>query len=305
MTVNRATCSDRPLVARPPAQPGAAQLRDLDGAAHEAGPEPGHAAQVGQGGGDDVDARVEVVDPVHRDLVDAQPGAFGQHEQLGVEEPAGIGGEREQRPRLVAPDRLEAALRVGKARPHQGPQQQVVAARDELPLGTADDPGTTGEPGADGQVAVPGQQRRDQREQGVQVCRQIDIHVGEDVGLALRPDGPQRPATSRQFHVDGAHLGQLAGQPVGDRPGGVGAAVIRDGDPGAKREALTQVGDQPPHARREITLLITNRHHNVHMGNSHGNEDRRPRSVAAEANLCTRYEQRGPGGPGAARSAVR
>ena len=27
------------------------------------------------------------------------------------------------------------------------------------------------------------------------------------------------------------------------------------------------------------------------MGNSHGSEDRRPRSVAAEANLCTRYEQ--------------
>src|SRR5690349_20137919 len=30
------------------------------------------------------------------------------------------------------------------------------------------------------------------------------------------------------------------------------------------------------------------------MGNSHGNEDRRPRSVAAEADLCTRYEQSGP-----------
>src|SRR6266581_5091184 len=100
-----------------------AQLRDLDGAAHEAGSEPGHAAQVGQGGGDDVDARVEVVDPVHRDLVDPQTGAFGQHEQFGVEKPAGVPGEREQCPRLVAPDRLEAALRVGKACSHQGPQQ--------------------------------------------------------------------------------------------------------------------------------------------------------------------------------------
>jgi hypothetical protein len=84
--------------------------------------------------------------------------------------------------RLIA---LKPHCASGKARPHQGPQQQVVAARDELALGPADDPGAAGQPGADGQVAVPGQQRCDEREQGVQVCRQIDIRVGEDLGLAL------------------------------------------------------------------------------------------------------------------------
>ena len=187
-----------------------AQLGDLDGPARETDAEPGHTAQVGQGRGDDVDPRVEVVDPVHRDLVDAQPGAFGQHQQLGVEEPAGVLGERQQHPRLVTPDRLESALRVREARPHEGPQQHVVASRDELPLGPADDPRSPGEPGADGQVAMPGQQRGHQRQQGVQVCRQIDIHIGEDLGVALRPDGPQGPAASRQLHVDGPHLGQLA-----------------------------------------------------------------------------------------------
>jgi hypothetical protein len=65
-------------------------LRDRDGPAGETDTEPGHPAQVGQGGGDDVDARVQVVGPVHRDLVDAQPGPFGQYQQLGVEEPAGV-----------------------------------------------------------------------------------------------------------------------------------------------------------------------------------------------------------------------
>ena len=147
-----------------------------------------------------------------------------------------------------APDRLEAALRVGEARPHQGPQQQVVAAGDELALGPADDPRAAGQPGADGHVAVPGQQRGDQRQQGVQVCRQIDIHVGEDLGLALRPDGPQGPAASRQLHPDGPHLRQLAGQLARDRPGGVGAAVVRDGDPGGEGKALA-AGSRPAGAR--------------------------------------------------------
>ena len=55
-----------------------------------------------------------VVGPVHRDLVDAQPGPLGEHEQLGVEEPAPVLHKRQQLPRLVGADRLEPALRVGE-----------------------------------------------------------------------------------------------------------------------------------------------------------------------------------------------
>ena len=43
-----------------------------------------------------VDARVGVVDPVDRHLVDAQPAALGEHEQLGVEEPAVVADVVEQ-----------------------------------------------------------------------------------------------------------------------------------------------------------------------------------------------------------------
>ena len=200
---------------------------------------------------------------------------------------------------LVSGSRTRAGSRRIALKPHcasenrapiRRAQQQVVTARDELPLGPADDPGTAGQPGADGQVAVPGQQRGDEREQGVQVCRQIDIHIGEDLGLVLRPDGAQRPAAPGQRQVDGPDLGQFAGQPVRDGPGGIGAAVVGDRDPGGEREALAQEADQPPDARREITLLIANRHHYVNLENSHSSEDGRPRSVAAEATLWTRYE---------------
>ena len=78
--------------------------------------QPGDPAQVGHRGGDDVDAAVRVVDPVDRHLVDAQPGALGEDEQLGVEEPAGVLDERQQLAGDVGADRLEAALGVGEPR---------------------------------------------------------------------------------------------------------------------------------------------------------------------------------------------
>src|SRR5919112_6331714 len=40
-----------------------------------------------QGGGGYVDPRVEVLDPIHRNLAYAQTSLLGQQEQLGVEEP--------------------------------------------------------------------------------------------------------------------------------------------------------------------------------------------------------------------------
>ena len=89
--------------------------------------------------------RVGVVDPVHRHLVDAQAGALGQHQQLGVEEPAGVLDQRQQPPGDVRADRLEAALGVGEPGLQRAAQQQVVAAGDDLPLRAADDPRRRGE----------------------------------------------------------------------------------------------------------------------------------------------------------------
>ena len=136
---------------------------------------------------DDVDPAVRVVDPVHRHLVDAQPAALGQHQQLGVEEPAGVLDQRQQPVRHVGPDGLEAALGVGEPGGQRAAQQQVVAAGDELALGPADHPGGRRQPGADGQVGVPGDERGDQRQQRGQVGRQVDVAVGEHLRVRGRP----------------------------------------------------------------------------------------------------------------------
>ena len=225
-----------------------AQRRHLDGAAHEPAAQARDAAQVGEGRGRDVDPGVGVVDPVHRDLVDTQARPLAQYQQLGVEEPAGVLGQREQDLGLVPADRLEAALGVGELRAERGPQQQVVAARDDLPAGPADHPGAVREPGADRDVAVSRQQRGHQRQQRVQVGGQVHVHVGQDLGVAGRPDRAQRPAAPGLFHMNGGDAGQFPAQRRRDRPGPVGAAVIGNSDPRGERELLAQVGAEPPDA---------------------------------------------------------
>ena len=81
------------------------------------------ALQVLAGGVDDVDAAVRIVDPVDGHLVDAQAGALGEDEQLGVEEPPGVLDQRQQLRGDVRADRLEAALgvaRTGRQRARAG-----------------------------------------------------------------------------------------------------------------------------------------------------------------------------------------
>ena len=89
--------------------------------------------------------------------------------------------ERQQPPRGVGADRLEAALGVAEAGAEGAAQQQVVAARDHLALRAAQHACPGRQPGADREVGVTAEQRSHQRQQGVQVRRQVDVHVDEDV----------------------------------------------------------------------------------------------------------------------------
>jgi hypothetical protein len=191
--------------------------------------------------------------------VDAQPGVLGQDQQLGVEEPARVAGQRQQRPGPGPADRLEAALGVGEPRPEHGVQQQVVAAGQDLPARAADHPGAVRQPGPDGHVAVPGQQRRDQREQCAEVRRQVDIHAGQDVGVAAGPDGPQRAAAAGLGQPGRADPGEDTGQRAGRGPGPVGAAVVGNRDTGGEGEPGVQESVQPAHARSEIAFLVHDR----------------------------------------------
>ena len=168
-----------------------------------AGEQPRDALEVGDRGADDVHARVGIVDPVDRHLVDAQPAPLREHQQLGVEEPALVLDVVDQRVEHVAADGLEAALRVAELRAQDRVQDAVVAARDELALRAAHDPRAVRQPRADREVAVAGHQRRDEREQPAQVGREVDVHVGDD---------PRRAAPTRRRAARGrGPCGRAAG----------------------------------------------------------------------------------------------
>ena len=235
----------------------AADLRDRQRAGRERAPDAGHAAQVGDGGRDDVDAAVGVVDPVDRHLVDAQAGPLGQHEQLGVEEPAGVLDERQEPAGAVGADRLEAALRVGEARPQRRAQQQVVAARDELALGAAHDP--RGARASRVPIATSLWPEMSGATSGSRAFRSVERSTSmyaTTVGVAGLPDGAQRPAAALLLEVDGLHAGQAGGQVLRDGPRRVGAGVVRDGDAGGQREGGLEVDVEPFHAGGESGLLV-------------------------------------------------
>ena len=125
-----------------------------------------------------LDPGVGVLDPVDGHLVDAQPVALGQHQQLGVEEPAVVLNHRQQQPGHVGPQRLEAALGVGDPGAQGRPDDQVVAAGDHLALQAPRDPGARAPagsrwPGRSARTAAapPGAAGRRDRWTGRRPCR--------------------------------------------------------------------------------------------------------------------------------------
>ena len=191
--------------------------------------------QVVEGGGDDVDARVGVVDPVHRDLVDAHAGSLGQEQELGVEEPPRVLDQRQQGPGPVGPDRLEPALGVGEAGGQGGAEQEVVAARDDLAFGAAHHRGLRGQARADGHVAVARHQRRHQGQHGGKIGGEVDVHVGEHRRVARAPTlgaGPARVLSRRGARPPTSESSPF--ERTGDAPRAVGAGVVGHGDPEAE-----------------------------------------------------------------------
>jgi hypothetical protein len=252
------------------------------GEAAEFATEPGDPTQVGDRGANDVDPRVGVVDPVDRHLVDAQAGALGEHQQLGVEEPGLVLDAGEERLDRRRPPRLEAALRVGEAAAQPELEEVVVGAGDQLALRAADHPRAARQPGADRQVRVAGDQRRDQRQQRLEPGREVDVHVGEDVGVAARPDPPQRPAASL---LGEAHVGdrvELGGEPFADRRGAVLAGVVGDHDAEGVGEGPGAVVMQAADTALQGGLLVVDGDRDL---------DGRPHAIQAAARSS---ERRGP-----------
>ena len=220
------------------------------------------APQVVEGRPDDVDPAVRVVDPVDRDLVDPQPGALGDGEQLGVEEPLVVAHQRQQLPRRVATDRLEPALRVGEPDAERPPQDEVVAARDQLALEAALDSGRAGQPRPDREVRVSADQRCDQRQQRVEVGGEVDVHVDQHVAVRPTPGLLQRAPPPLLGQVLDTHLGVLVAQASGDHRGPVGRRVVGDRDPEGPRQPFECLED-PAYRGGELLLLVVDGDHDV------------------------------------------
>ena len=178
--------------------------------------------------------------------------------------------QRQQPAGHVGADRLEAALRVGEARPQRPAQQDVVAARDHLALHAAHHPRRRREPRADREVGVPGDQRGHQREQGVEVGGQVDVHVREHRRVRRRPHRAQRPPATLLVEVDDGDLGELVGQRVGDGERRVGTRVVGDRDPERVGQRVREVPVQAPDARAQVALLVEHGDDDVEDGGPGG-----------------------------------
>ena len=220
------------------------------------------------GGGDDVDSAVRIVDPVDGHLVDAQPAALGQHQQFGVEEPAGIADVGQQALGDVGADGLESALGVGELGLQRRLEDQVVAARDELALGAAHHSGAAAEPRSDGQVGVPGDQRRDEGGQRGQIGGQVDVHVGQHLSVGVGPDLMQRAAAALLLEPHHPDVAEFGGELGGDHGRVVDAGVVGDGDADRVGEVLAEVAMQSMDRIGEGGLLVVDGHHDIEHGHA-------------------------------------
>jgi hypothetical protein len=269
-------------------------------AAREVAAQAGDPAQVLHDGGQDVDPAVGVVHPVDRHLVDAHAGALGHDEHLGVEEPGAVLDQREDAAGDVGADGLEAALRVAHAGAERRVQHEVVAPGDDLPPRAADDAGAVGAPGPDRQVAVPAHERRDQGEQPGEVGREVDVHVGEDAGVARLPHLPERPAAALALEPHRADPRELLLEPTGERPGAVGAGVVGDRDPRGEREGGLEERVQAADARLEVDLLVVHGDDDVDDGPAVGigDADRLAQALREAGGAAAARAERGGGGEG-------
>jgi hypothetical protein len=103
---------------------------------------------------------------------------------------------------------------------------------------------------------VPGEQRRDQWQQGVQVGGQVDVHVGEHLGGAGGPDLFQRAAAPGLLEPDHPDPGQVGGEQGADLICRVRTSVVRDADLGRKRECGVEELPQPSDVRSEVVFLV-------------------------------------------------
>src|SRR5271155_1828058 len=113
----------------------------------------------------------------------------------------------------VSPDCLESALGIREMVVQTDLEEQVVTTRDDLSLWASHSPGPPSEPGPHGDVAVTREEWSHKGQQGLERRREVDVHVSNDLGIALSPSGAQGPTASFDIQVKGADSGHRGDQP--------------------------------------------------------------------------------------------
>jgi hypothetical protein len=198
--------------------------------------------------------------------VDAHAGAFGENEQLRVEEPGTVSHLRQELAGAVGSNRLEPALGVREPRAEHDVQDRVVRARDELTLRAADHARAARKAGSDGEIAVPGEQRRDERQERRQLRREVDVHVGEHLRVARAPDGVECAPPPLHIEAHRSNGSELCGESRCDLPGPVGAAVVGDRHPGREREPFGQEVMEAADAFLQPHGLVEHGDHDLDLG---------------------------------------
>ena len=204
-----------------------------------------------------------VLDPVDGHLQNAHAGPLRDDQQLGVEEPSLVVNQGHEVAGNLRAHRLESALRIAKPRVQHATKQKVVSARDELTSRAPADPRSRGEPAADGDVGAPREDGRNQCCQRLQPCREVDVHVRDDVRITRQPGAPERPAATLFLKVDAAHAVQQACEPHADEPSCVVTRVVDDGDPRGEWNLLVDKCVQRAHALLQDALLVVHGDRNV------------------------------------------
>src|SRR3546814_20207449 len=109
-------------------------------------------------------------------------------------------------------------------------EDEVVATWVELTLGAAHHAGRSCQPGTDGDVRVSGEQRSNQRHQGVEVGREVDVHVRDHVGIGVAPYLPQCSTTTLRIQVDDPDVVEFFGEGTCECQRAVDTGVVRDGN---------------------------------------------------------------------------
>ncbi len=130
-------------------------------------------------------------------------------------------------------------------------------------FGPASDDGSGTQARTDGHVRVARHERRDEREQARQPCREIDVRVGDDVRVRAHPGGPQGAPSSLLRNVEDLDTRQLLGEAMSDCPRAVGRRVVGDDDAPVEREVLVEVGVEPVDGVRQDRRFVVHRHDDV------------------------------------------